>query len=395
MTAVIQPPRPPGTRTAEPVMIAGAGPSGLAAAIAVARHGGTAHVLERRLQVGARFHGDFQGLENWTTGPDVLEELDAFGIQPAFEHVPFRECTFFGPDGAEHTVRSEQPLWYLVRRGTAPGTLDTALRRQAVDAGVTIEHGRAVEHLPTGGLVAHGPYRVDAIAAGYVFETDMRDAAFGVLSDQLAPAGYGYLLVCKGRATLATCMFAAFHEERACLARTLEFFQQRVGIRLRNEIRFGGFGNMSAQPMLRRGHLLLAGEAAGLQDALFGFGMRYAMASGHMAGAALARHDAGRYALEATRRLVPLAQASIVNRFLYARLGQRGQRWFLGRLGRAPDPRAWLRQRYAHQWWTTLLYPLARTRVERRQRRLLHHECRVDCDCTFCRCTREIAGVRP
>ena len=44
-----------------PVRIVGGALSGLAAALAVVRGGGRAHVFERRREVGARFHGDFQG----------------------------------------------------------------------------------------------------------------------------------------------------------------------------------------------------------------------------------------------------------------------------------------------------------------------------------------------
>jgi phytoene dehydrogenase-like protein len=46
-----------------PVPIVGGGLSGLAAALAVVHRGGRAHVFERRLEVGARFHGDFRGPE--------------------------------------------------------------------------------------------------------------------------------------------------------------------------------------------------------------------------------------------------------------------------------------------------------------------------------------------
>lgn len=96
------------------VEIVGAGPAGLAASIAVARNGGSARVRERHTSVGTRFHGDFQGLENWSTDGDVLEELHAMGIEPTFEHTPFYECVFFDPGGREHLCRSAQPLWYLV-----------------------------------------------------------------------------------------------------------------------------------------------------------------------------------------------------------------------------------------------------------------------------------------
>jgi flavin-dependent dehydrogenase len=366
-----------------PVPIVGGGLSGLAAALAVVRGGGRARVFERRREVGARFHGDFQGLENWSTKGDVLEEIASLGIELTFEHTPFRECVLFDPDGREHLCRSSEPLWYLVRRGPDNGTLDQALKAQAVAEGVDIEFGQTVEHLPEGGIVAHGPRRADAIAVGYVFPTDLSDGAFGVVSDDLAPGGYAYLLICRGRATLATCMFDAFHQDKQYLERTVQFFEKTVGVTPRDARSFGGFGNMSAEPTVRRGQLLLVGEAAGLQDALFGFGMRYALGSGHFAGRAYVDDDLPGYETAYRRWFRPRIQAATVNRYVYRRAGTSGYRTMVRHVSDAHSPRAWLRRYYNGRWWTSLMYPLARAVV---------HGCRDDCDCTYCRCVREATG---
>lgn len=55
----------------------GAGPAGLACAIALARRGRRVVVREWHDTVGHRFHGDFQGIENWTGTEDAFEELCA------------------------------------------------------------------------------------------------------------------------------------------------------------------------------------------------------------------------------------------------------------------------------------------------------------------------------
>jgi len=67
------------------VEIVGAGPAGLSAALTAARAGREVTVWERRADCGSRFHGDLQGLENWTTRGDVLEELAGMGIATTFD----------------------------------------------------------------------------------------------------------------------------------------------------------------------------------------------------------------------------------------------------------------------------------------------------------------------
>ena len=74
-----------------PVSISGAGPAGLAAAMTLARAGVPSVVREFRHDVGARFHGDFQGIENWTTPGDVFEELADLGLESRVELAPCRE----------------------------------------------------------------------------------------------------------------------------------------------------------------------------------------------------------------------------------------------------------------------------------------------------------------
>lgn len=371
--------------TASPVRIVGAGPAGLAAALTVARAGRDVSVTERRSDVGLRFHGDFQGLENWTTRGDVLDELVAVGIEPTFEATPFRECVAFDPSGAQFTFRARDPMWYLVRRGAEEGTVDYALKAQAVAAGVDLRFGQAVENLTGGGIVAHGPHRADAIAVGYVFETDAPDGAYAALGDDLAPKGYSYLLICSGRGTVASCMFADFHNEAVYLERTVDFFRDRVDVQLRNPRRFGGFGNIFPSGRARKGNLLYVGEAAGFQDALFGFGMRYALLSGHLAGRAWLEGRPARYDASWQRRLGALMRLAMVNRHLFERLGNRGYTSLMRRIDKERDARAFL-----HNWYTSgafrrWLFPLVRRRMLA-ARRTLVQDCPAGCSCTWCRC---------
>ncbi len=212
--------------------VVGAGPAGLAAAITAARGGATVVVHEKERDVGGRFHGDFQGLENWTSSTDIIAEIESMGIRPNFDHVPYHEQVCFDSLGRKLAARSSVPLYYLVRRGSAPGTLDRGLLQQALDLGVEVRFQDRVDHLPEGGIVATGPRGVDAIAVGYLFETASADGAWVALDQRLAPGGYAYLLIHGGRGTVASCMFEDFHREAVYLERTVSFFTSRLGIEL-------------------------------------------------------------------------------------------------------------------------------------------------------------------
>ena len=351
------------------VEILGAGPAGLSAALTAARAGREVSICERRAECGSRFHGDLQGLENWTTPGDVLEELDSMGIAPTFEHFAIHDGVFFGPDGRELRLRSDRPAFYLVRRGVGPGTLDQSLKTQAIQAGVKIRFGEASVSRPEGGIHTPGPGRCDALDVGYVFETDMPDGVFAVLSDRLAPKGYAYLLVCNGWGTVASCLFDDYANAREYRERARAFFEKNAGLRMRAERTFGGTGNVRAAPIARRGAVLYAGEAAGLQDALWGFGMRFALVSGHMAARALVERSPGDYERSVRKRFAGFLRTSVVNRYFYERLGDAGYAWLLRRITKASDARDWLRRFYAPSVWKSLCFPVARTAVEAGRRR--------------------------
>ena len=364
------------------IEISGAGPAGLAAALFVQRAGGRARIYERRKDVGGRFHGDFQGLENWTTDTDVLLELQSMGIETNFDFQAFNEVVCFDPHARPHHFQSRLPLFYLVKRGTVPGSLDMALKQQALDAGVEIRFGETISNLSAGGIVTHGPQRADVIAAGYLFDTDMADGAWAVVSDDLAPKGYAYVLVHNGRGTLASCMYADFHNERDYVSRCVNFFQQHIHLQMKNEKRFGGAGNSVFHNIVHKGNILYAGEAAGFQDALFGFGMRWAMLSGSQAANALLMNKPDEYERQLDLRLRKFMQVSEVNRWLYQRLGNRGYRSVLNH-HKNKDVREWMHRAYQQRWWTSLAHYLF---VRRNKKPFL--PIHVDCDCTWCRRTR-------
>jgi flavin-dependent dehydrogenase len=317
------------------IRILGAGPAGLAAAIVLARAGRPVQVYERRSQVGARFHDDYQGLENWTVKDDVLMEIQAAGITTDFRCRPFTSGRIYNPRLSRKDVKLKRPLFYLVQRGPGPNTLDTALKEQALAAGADI---RFNETLPSGeaDIIATGPRGVSAIAAGLTFDTSHPDDACVVVGDSIAPQGYAYLLIANGRGTLATVLYSNFDAASECLQRSLEVFRRLLPFDMANERSWGGYGAFRIPTTAVSGRSLLVGEAAGFQDYLFGFGIRSAMLSGSLAARSLLTGED--YDTLWRRRLLPTLRSGEANRRLYTTFGSFCYYglWFL--LGYFPRP---------------------------------------------------------
>ena len=338
------------------IEIAGAGPSGLAAALTVARAGRKAVVYERHADVAGRFHGDFQGIENYSTRGDALEELAAAGVDPTFRVTPFSEAVLYDDRAREWRYRSSAPLFYMIRRGTETGMLDAALKHQAIAAGVDIQFNTSVpparNQRPL--IRATGPRQSFAIVVGYIFRTTLPDLVLGALSDRLAPKGYAYLVTSGGTGTVASCLFADLRNYRNYLDATVAFFAERTGMVMEAPRKFGGTGTVRIERTATHGPELFTGEAAGFQDALWGFGLRYAMISGHLAARASLEGRTDLYDRAWRSRLGGLIKTSFVNRYFYEKLGNTGYDAFLSRLGAAQDAREWLRGHYAPSVWKSL-----------------------------------------
>ncbi|WP_436639388.1 NAD(P)/FAD-dependent oxidoreductase [Microbaculum sp. FT89] len=373
----------------EPVTVVGAGPAGLACAIALAGGGRPVVVHEWRGDVGTRFHGDFQGLENWSDERDVLDELGAAGVAPTFEHHAVLRGTVYDSHGNHYRVRSRKPLFYLVRRGAGAGCLDHDLLRQAIAAGVDVRLGERATRAEGGSVLAIGPRVADAIAVGYVFETGLPDGNWLILDNRLAPLGYAYLLVHGGRGTVATCLFSDFKRQAVYVERTVTAFRERVGLEMRDPRPFGGFANFRLPRTAMQGGHPVIGEQAGFQDALAGFGIRYALRSGLLAARSIL--DGVDYTSLWQDELEPLLRVGTVNRFVFNLVGDPGWRAVAKRLGQG-DARSVLHRFYRPSMISRLLFPVARLRYRAPLRdRSCDH---VDCHCVWCECQAELKAMR-
>lgn len=336
------------------ITIIGAGPSGLSAAINLAKHNYAVTVIDSRPEVGMRLNGDFQGLENWTLKEDVLDDLRKMNIKVNFFCEPKRGGEFYGPNGKRAATEVSRPLFYLIKRGRVEGSLDLGLKKQALDCGVKIKFGQTISP-EQADIIASGPKRVDAFAAGYIFKTDLEDKIIGVLNNKLAPSGYAYLLTHRGEGTLATCIFREFNRAELYLEKTLKYFQGLYDFEMRGQKRFSGYGNFSINASAIRNGKLFVGEAAGFQDYLWGFGIHYALISGYLAAKSIVENR--NFDRLWKDRLLPQLRKSVVNRFLFSKLGDYSYNFIIKKIDGNKKVRELLRRHYNMTALSGLAFP--------------------------------------
>ncbi len=348
------------------IEVVGAGPAGLASAIELARAGLGVTLYEKRGDVGARFPGDFQGLENWSSEEDAVALLDRLGLyeNKPFDFIchPYYELIVFDSTRKKTVMKSDRPFFYIVKRGSGEGTLDKGLLKVAEAYGVRVVLDKKVERLDNGGIVSIGPRRLDVMARGMVFKTGMNDLAATILDDRLAPKGYAYLLIHNGLATVASCIFNDFKDGKACFERTVEAFEDLFpGLDIIEPKEFAGYGNFTFGSAFYESGRYYVGEAAGLQDCLWGFGIKYAVLSGYIAARCIL--EGADYTARIKKELMPLKRASLVNRFFYERFGDSGYKNFIRTLA-SGETRERLRELYNSSLTKSLAYPMVKLRYK-------------------------------
>jgi flavin-dependent dehydrogenase len=297
--------------------ILGAGPSGLTAAINLAKAGYDVDVYETRPDTGKRFHGDVQGLENWSNPANVIDELAAMNIEVNFDCDPLRHLILTnGTKQRTSHYPDDRPLCYLVKRGTLSGSLDQGLKAQALAAGVNIYFGQTLPEYEAD-IVATGPISKEqfAVDKGIVFETNHEDVNVFLLNDEAAYKGYSYLLITNGYGCLCTVLFDRFSQLNACYEASERIFKEMLPFDVINPQPVAGIGCFSTKNRFRQGDTLYVGEAAGIQDFLWGFGIRTAVQSGYLAADCLIN---GRdYAAVAKAFFEPKLKATLISRFFW------------------------------------------------------------------------------
>jgi flavin-dependent dehydrogenase len=343
----------------------GAGPSGLTAAINLARAGYRVDVYEKRSDTGKRFHGDLQGLENWSDEEDVLAQFGRMNLDINFDADPFLKLTITNGHSQRESYY-DQPLCYLVKRGDVEGSLDQGLKQQALQAGVDI-HFKQTIPVEEADIVATGPISRElfAVDKGIVFKTDYEDANVFLLNDRAAYKGYSYLLITKGYGCMCTVLFDRFPDLDQNFEVARRMLEEMFDFDIREPQPVAGVGCFSTKNIYQKGRSLYVGEAAGLQDLMWGFGIKTAVESGYMAAESIIHSR--NFAKMAREHFQPKLKATLVDRFVWEILRYKDYRAVVGDGLSAQTRRSFdLGFMYNFSWLHRLVYPVALWTMRRR-----------------------------
>jgi hypothetical protein len=355
--------------TSQAVRIAGAGPSGLCAALLLARAGVQVELREKRPIVGHRFRGAVHGIENWSSPEPFTERLAAWGIDLGAAATPCHEL-WLCDEQQLRPIRSPLPLFYLVRRGPDLDSLEGTLLRLAREAGASIRLGEAFAP-GAADLEATGPASARRVCAeaGIHFRTSAPDLAAALVTRRATPRGYAYLLVRSGVGSLCVVRFDGERVAREQLARCQDHFSRHLHSRqitldVREARAGAGFGSCDVLGDFGSDAGWAIGERAGLQDMLWGFGIRRALESAALA--ARCRLDGSQYPELAGRELGVPDRAALVNRCIWDRTAALGLPAYVHLLERTGNVRSTLRRATGERLIHRALYPLALWRLRRR-----------------------------
>ncbi len=349
---------PPKKMPKNTIKIAGAGPSGLTAAICLAQAGIPVDIYEAKNAVGARFIGDFQVIENISQSDDALKMLTQVGLATNFFIQPVYNAIFFDHRLRPQPVKSQNPFGYFIRRGSEEETLDVGLLNQALSLGARIHYQSRIRYTEAD-IVATGPTHPDGLAKQTAFLTSHPDAVWVIFDADISPGGYAYLFIIRGRATLGCAITRNFNRMNEFFNRAVRRFQEISPFTIQSEKRGYSFMSFSLKKSAEITNRPFVGEAGGFQDYLFGLGLRYAFTTGFLAAASITQKT--RYD-DLWKRSFGIAQEiSLVNRYLYERGGNKGLSTFIKWAGKN-DLQTYLGRWHARSWWKKLLLPIIKWR---------------------------------
>ena len=347
------------------IRIAGAGISGLTAAISLSRMGYPVEVFEKNGDSGFERTSDWDAIENWTTREDFRELIKSWGIENTFELACPEIIEVFDTSESAYTINSCRPMIYLVRRGTQVGSLDQCLKEQALECGVEIVYGQVCSQdevdIWAAGTAKNGFF----LNVGVTFRTNHTDTLAYLVSPQAAPKAYAYLAIVNGIGKITVFLTQEYQAARQYLMTAMDTFHRLKDVEMEDVQVTSGFGGLPDRIGAQEKRSIAVGEAAGFHDFFTGFGVRFAMLSGYLAALAINKRED--YSMETRRDLSPLVRTSLVHRMLYDLMGERFTGRFLQKYADSSKPFETLGQWYRGSALERLLWPLARRQYQYRR----------------------------
>ncbi len=329
----------------EPIQIAGGGIAGLSTAIHLACRGHRVELYEKNADSGQNRSLDWDAAENWTTKQDLRVQLDHWGLSLNFSHHPISEFVVCDYQGRCYPIITTRPLFYLVSRGPQSGSLEQSLKAQALDYGVNIHYNHMCQKDKVDVWAAGIQQKGFFLSVGVTFCTSHPDIVMVFVNAETAPKAYAYLIIAQGRAKLSVVLTRNFLHARRLLSAAISMFRSLHPFNM-DDVRFSsGYGGDLGSFLNRSVTPISVGEAAGFQDYLWGFGIRYALFSGYLAAKAI---DQGLdYCALTNTHIQPLVRSSLINRYLYDRVGNRTYQLLIKRFSRSRDLTSLLRRWYS------------------------------------------------
>ena len=241
------------------------------------------------------------------------------------------------------------------------------MKAQALQAGVDLHLGETIPK-DLADIVATGPdyTQMFAIVKGLIFGTVSKDIDAGLLKNINTHKGYSYLLVSNGYASICAYLGGNFERAGASLDDAKKTFSNLFGIQPDDIRDVAGFGAFVPGGNFASGNHRIVGEAAGIQDLLWGFGVRSSIESGYLAAQSII--EGKDYGALAKEHFGSRMKAGIVNRYLWEKLGSKDGRVVIEKLHKAKNPLNLLRSFYNFNIIQRIIYPLALWHFEKRQK---------------------------
>jgi flavin-dependent dehydrogenase len=345
-----------------PIKILGGGIAGLSAGIFLKQAGYDPIIYEKNKECGYSRHGDIEGLETWNFCTNPIHFFKQLNIPIEFNFKPENKIMVHFDNSPSLIIVDKSPFFYFVKRGKERGYIDRELQTYALSIGCEIRFGFSpkIENIS---IIATGSKKANAYIQGITFETQLPDQTHLFLNNSLTKKGYGYLIIWNGQATLSIAYKKDDNNNK--LKNIILKCKDKLGIEIPNNVNpFASYGSFDINsPKIDKNGRLIIGEAGGLQDYLFGFGMNSAIHSAYYATKSIIHSN--NYELLVKQNIIPHMKASLLNRYLFEKLNENQKYNMCKRLSTSQYPLKNLQKQSNYTFKKKLMFKLLNRKLKK------------------------------